>query len=1035
MRIKSITLRRFRGYLEEQNIPFGPNLTILWGPNGFGKSTILDGVEWLLRGQLHRYRGTEEARSTDFIKHIDSSEEPSTEVLFEDEGHPLVLRRDRLSKEKSELLVATAPPQWLAEPEATSVLRQVDSGVQSDIMRSHFFPDTFVSYHLMGQQAIRELVLAKQRDQYEALAPIIGVDQYVRATEASLQATIQLTRMFESVIESVTAKQAELEAVQRQRATILDSLGETFGGQGSLSDWLRKSFVEYSNSLSAVDEQIPDNPPEPANDLLTFLEHFLSGSLARLAAKRRGSELELAEMRRFQGEVRSLLSRKGTVERTTSELQTTVDLLRQMEARRQGLEKEQSDRSRELESVTRRLARVRSMHASTASLDQLRKDTASTQFELDQLSASEAALANGIRTLDNEQTILGKRADDLTSSLRDSVARIAELSQNVEMLNGLFKDCADLLAKEIRVNQLREECAAHLRRAQELAPEKARKAEDFKSASKRQESLRNRVEQISHSRQHFQGLLVQLRAFVLSPACPLCGTQFQTQQELLKRIDETLANETSGLESLAQELSNSTQELRATQSVLLAMDEEARNLEISLRDCAATTNEFDEKLQLVQQKSSRLGILFTENLEHLATEIGARRSATQMELANQRVGQDTLDSELKQLERQGNEVSERRVEHKSQMQELQPRVTSLRDSLRDFHNKERALTADLTVTAATEEGATNVTALEQERATLQQKLQDTREDLSQLVKELSRLDDLRREMSSVASDVTQLESQCRARARALKVTEDFDGVDFLSLRLKAAEDRIARVGESLKSGEKLRAALIAGGHSLRLTELDGRIGKLTLELNNLRANQKTINQGIVFAGQLGENLRKAGEMRTQRILETCSKLTEQYYNRVYPHLLWSNLVVGVDSDPTRGGRAQLEMYARRSTQMESSSDGRNGRLNIKLSFSTGQLNLFAISLFLALAQQRGHEKFSTLFLDDPVQAMDDMRIADLCWVLLQLSRSRQIIIATSNQNFMELLFHRAAALSNDVHVISHLFESMTSRGPVIVVLN
>src|ERR1019366_5097858 len=119
------------------------------------------------------------------------------------------------------------------------------------------------------------------------------------------------------------------------------------------------------------------------------------------------------------------------------------------------------------------------------------------------------------------------------------------------------------------------------------------------------------------------------------------------------------------------------------------------------------------------------------------------------------------------------------------------------------------------------------------------------------------------------------------------------------------------------------------------------------------------------------------------------------------------------------GRAQLRMVAHRTTNRGKSPSTIEHALNpisIKYSFSTGQLNLFAISLVLSLAQQRSDEMLSMLMLDDPVQAMDDMRVAELCWVLLQLARHRQIIIATGNENFVELLFNRAAPIVNDVSI-------------------
>ena len=65
--------------------------------------------------------------------------------------------------------------------------------------------------------------------------------------------------------------------------------------------------------------------------------------------------------------------------------------------------------------------------------------------------------------------------------------------------------------------------------------------------------------------------------------------------------------------------------------------------------------------------------------------------------------------------------------------------------------------------------------------------------------------------------------------------------------------------------------------------------------------------------------------------------------------------------------------------------------------------------------------------------MDDIRIAELCWVLINLAETKQLIIATGNQNFVELLLKRSAPISDRVSVVVHAFESMTSSGPAIKV--
>lgn len=57
MRLETITLCAFRGYPQEKTFQFGGSNVLINGPNGSGKSSILDAVEYLLTGNIHRLRG------------------------------------------------------------------------------------------------------------------------------------------------------------------------------------------------------------------------------------------------------------------------------------------------------------------------------------------------------------------------------------------------------------------------------------------------------------------------------------------------------------------------------------------------------------------------------------------------------------------------------------------------------------------------------------------------------------------------------------------------------------------------------------------------------------------------------------------------------------------------------------------------------------------------------------------------------------------------------------------------------------------
>ena len=120
MKIEKIRMRNFRVFLGEKNIDFdGTPFVLLSAPNGSGKTSVIDAIEWCFTGNIGRLKEAYDNRSTNNTerkknwdgilknKKADKNDYVEVELTYIDEDESFCLLRkqkqDDLNKENSEV--------------------------------------------------------------------------------------------------------------------------------------------------------------------------------------------------------------------------------------------------------------------------------------------------------------------------------------------------------------------------------------------------------------------------------------------------------------------------------------------------------------------------------------------------------------------------------------------------------------------------------------------------------------------------------------------------------------------------------------------------------------------------------------------------------------------------------------------------------------------------------------------------------------------------------------------------------------------
>lgn len=101
-------------------------------------------------------------------------------------------------------------------------------------------------------------------------------------------------------------------------------------------------------------------------------------------------------------------------------------------------------------------------------------------------------------------------------------------------------------------------------------------------------------------------------------------------------------------------------------------------------------------------------------------------------------------------------------------------------------------------------------------------------------------------------------------------------------------------------------------------------------------------------------------------------------------------------------------------------------------FSEAQLRVLSLSIFLGLSLSAKDNDFGQIYIDDPVQSMDDINMVSFIDLLRALKRTNRVdknlIIGTHDLNFSKLMKIKFRHHS----YVEYYFDSYTREGPKVV---
>ena len=468
MRIKSLQLHGFKSFVDRTVFSFDDGMTCVVGPNGCGKSNVVDAIKWVMGEQSARkLRG----KGMDDVIFAGSENRP-----------PIGMAEVSLTFCNAD---GQAPAAYAAYSEIEVSRRLYRSGESEYLMNKaparlkdvhDFFRDTGIGlrgYTIVEQGKVAEIVSAKPEDRRGLIEEAAGIGKYKarrREAESKMRSTEQNLTRVNDVLGEIRRQISTLER-QAKKAARYKRLQETQRVlELSLAADERAALLEEvereSGALTTLQDQVTTLEAQLAERELAAEQHRIALAEAEKAVTAGAERLYglRSEIKQLEGQIELARRERDSLESSSEARQgELVSLQEQLES----AEQEHRQAREQLEQLERGLAQEqagieaaeREVQAAQESLRAREADRETKNAAHVELLTAVARLEDRIAHLEDRGAAIDRRMRGVDADVEAQQSQAAEAGREQSSLE---EGLRNLLADRDRLQeQLREAMRSH----------------------------------------------------------------------------------------------------------------------------------------------------------------------------------------------------------------------------------------------------------------------------------------------------------------------------------------------------------------------------------------------------------------------------------------------------------------------------------------------------------------------------------------------------------------------------------------------
>ena len=518
MRLKSLEMVGFKSFVEKTVVELNPGITAIVGPNGCGKSNIVDALRWAMGEQSARHLRGHQMEDVVFNGSESSPPTGMAEVslIFENEDGRGPIEYNNFS----EIMVTR---RLFRSGESEYAINKIPCRLKDII---ELFLGTGVgskAYSIVEQGRVDELVNSKPEDRRALIEEAAGTSKYKsrklvaeRKLERTQQNLLRVSDIVREIERQIRTMELQAKKAERYRA---------------LKTQLKEKDLRYAAfQQRGFNEEIADYECQLTDAENRFTEHVTAlrskeaeSETVRLSLLEAEQEISVQQETVYQGKIQIQAEEqridfygKDLAQLTQAEMETRAALL-QLEEKTQSLGREIDELEKAKESfVQLSLFEESFLKEKEEDLNKLESEIKSLQFDLDREKEALIEAANQIAYGRNDALAKSNRCQEIGKQLARSREEHAATSSSLALCDQKLKDTKTALENCLGQSRERGVEAAEVNALlQTLLGAKEDQEKRAESLKEQIQENRSRLVSLEDLQKNYEGYQEGVRAIML----------------------------------------------------------------------------------------------------------------------------------------------------------------------------------------------------------------------------------------------------------------------------------------------------------------------------------------------------------------------------------------------------------------------------------------------------------------------------------------------------------------------------------------